>query len=301
MPKTQSNKFKGCILGGAIGDAWGSSYENLKEVDNSDTYYFNKPSQVDKKYNWQFTDDTILTIATCEALQTGLCTPELLCEKFLYYYKRKDIVGIGSSTLKALIELEAGGHWSQIGRKGEYAAGNSSAMRMAPFAFYPEYNREQLLNFSRITHNNDEAYVGALAIILTIKYTIEHKWSDPKEIFNLLGRELPDTRVRDRLIEISGNHLSKSIAKVSHLGNNGYVVNSIPFAIFSATKILESSFEEILEQVIQSGGDTDTNASLTGQIMGAKIGFENIQEELTLKLVKLKNYDRLERVVNFGK
>ena len=32
------NNFEGCIIGGAIGDAWGSSYEFESVIDFSKTY-----------------------------------------------------------------------------------------------------------------------------------------------------------------------------------------------------------------------------------------------------------------------
>ena len=35
---TKAERFEGCIIGGAIGDAWGSGFENLiQEAD--DTFY----------------------------------------------------------------------------------------------------------------------------------------------------------------------------------------------------------------------------------------------------------------------
>ena len=63
-----SERFKGCILGGAIGDAYGSAYENIsKEDDSENTYYlFGKPKVEIPK--WRITDDTQLTLATCEAI-----------------------------------------------------------------------------------------------------------------------------------------------------------------------------------------------------------------------------------------
>ncbi len=33
------NKFRGCIYGGAIGDAMGSAYENYQGVEDDETYY----------------------------------------------------------------------------------------------------------------------------------------------------------------------------------------------------------------------------------------------------------------------
>jgi len=33
------DRFEGCIIGGAIGDAFGSAFEGLQKVDDSDTCY----------------------------------------------------------------------------------------------------------------------------------------------------------------------------------------------------------------------------------------------------------------------
>ena len=72
--------------------------------------------------------------------------------------------GLGSSTLKPLRELQVGGHWALVGRSGEYAAGNGAAMRIAPLAFKQQVDRQTLKDICSITHKNDEAYTGALAI-----------------------------------------------------------------------------------------------------------------------------------------
>ncbi|TGE20180.1 ADP-ribosylglycohydrolase family protein [Hymenobacter elongatus] len=112
------------FLGGAIGDACGSSYEQTApEQPQASTYYpFGKPVA---KHYWAITNDTQLTLATCEAI----------AQKFLVYYRARRLTGLGGSTCNALHELEAGGHWSQVGRQGQYGAGNGVAMRIAPLAF----------------------------------------------------------------------------------------------------------------------------------------------------------------------
>jgi len=60
-----------------------------------------------------------------------------------------------------------GTHWPLSGRSGEYAAGNGAAMRIAPLAFFVDAStRQQLIrDVCIITHKNDEAFVGCLAII----------------------------------------------------------------------------------------------------------------------------------------
>jgi ADP-ribosylglycohydrolase len=42
-------------------------------------------------------------------------------------------------------------------------------MRIAPLAFVPSADRVVIRDAVRITHHNDEAYLGALAVVLAIR------------------------------------------------------------------------------------------------------------------------------------
>ena len=46
----------------------------------------------------------------------------------------------------------------------------------------------------------------------------------------------------------------------------------------------ELGFAGMLEQVIAAGGDTDTNASLAGQLAGASLGLHGLPDELLKRL-----------------
>lgn len=290
-------EIAGCIIGGAIGDAWGSVFENLEKKPGTATFYLTP--QPEPVRGWAITDDTQMTLATCEAImQHKTLTPALLADKFFQYYKQKRLTGVGSSTLKALRELEIGGHWSQVGRSGEYAAGNGAAMRIAPFAFL-SCSREEIRDYCRITHRNDEAYAGALAVIIAIRAVVHKQWSDKESLLNIIIADLPDTRVRDRLIEISsGMTPATTIAEVASMGTGGYVVDSVPFALFAASKIRETSFESILREVIDAGGDTDTNASIAGQVAGSYVTIDRLPLYLLEKLQALQEYPWIEKVTN---
>ena len=142
-------QFESCILGGAIGDAWGSSYENQTKPNNATTFFLGQQKEASRV--WAFTDDTQMTMATCETLcTTETFDPAMLANNFVTYYRERRLTGIGASTLKAITELQAGGHWSQVGRSGEYAAGNGAAMRIAPFAFFSNITREHIRDACRI-------------------------------------------------------------------------------------------------------------------------------------------------------
>jgi len=288
------DRFEACIICGAIGDAWGSSYENEVIINDSEIYYLGKKNI--KSRNWSITDDTQLTLATCEILAKESFNPENLIDKFIEYYRSNRLIGVGASTLKAILDKEAGIHWSQAGRTGEFAAGNGGAMRIAPFTFFSNITRENIFDACRITHRNDEAFAGALAVFLSIKAVLNSTWNGINNLFDIIIPELPDTNLRDRLIEIKDS--TATISEIAKLGNNGYVVNSIPFAIFCSTKILELGLEKMFWEIIDAGGDTDTNASIAGQIAGTLIGLEKIPQELIIKFKDLKDYKLIKQIID---
>lgn len=281
-------RLKGCLLAGAIGDAIGFKYESMavKELITFD-------------FDWKISDDTQLTLATCEVIYKELeVRPEMVAERFLYWYNRRRLVGVGASTLKALRELQVGGHWALVGRLGEYAAGNGAAMRIAPLAFKKYVTRLQIKDVCSITHRNDEAYCGALAIYYAIKAAIDGIWNGNNDLINYIINHIPDSRVRDRFLETASlEHLS--IAEFGQkYKSSGYVVDSVPLAVFAAQKINGSDYKTILTELIKLGGDTDTVCSMFGQIVGSLRGIDIISNEWLQKSVELKIDDYISEIVN---
>lgn len=291
-----SERFRGCILGGAIGDAYGSGYENISKEDNlvSSYYPFGKPDV--KNPEWRITDDTQLTLATCEAIiENKILDAKFFAEKYLEYYKLRRITGIGASTLKALRELEVGGHWSLVGRKGEYGAGNGASMRIAPLGFEFNIERNLIKDICNITHQNDEAYVGSLSVVIAIQSVINETWTGKENLLQIIIEQLPDSRVRDRFIEIDS--LKCDLSKIGKLGNDGYVVNSVPLAIAFASRVNEIGLSNMYKQIVEIGGDTDTNCSIAGQIAGTLIGIDNIPKDLINKLKVLDEFNWINMIV----
>lgn len=289
MEKSLQEKFIGCIVGGSIGDAVGSYYENAANVSDID---FDQASGI--------TDDTQLTIATCESiLETGTVSPANIAGHFLRWYNSGRLVGLGSSTLKALRDLQMGAHWGLSGRSGEYAAGNGAAMRIAPLAFYlsPENDRQLIKDVCSITHKNDEAYIGALAVLYALDLVIKNKWSPGEQLLSAVIPHLPDTGVKDNLIKLE-QYPHLSIAEAATLiGCSGHVVESVPFALFAAQKIREMRFKAILSSIIRCGGDTDTNASIGGQLIGAYLGYSGISADILAAFQKLRDSEQILEVV----
>jgi len=259
---TREDRITGCLLGGALGDAIGSQFEGLDSLEN-----------IRLSPHLFVTDDTQLTLATCEAIvEMATVSPESVSLSFRQWFREGRITGIGSSTLKAMTELDAGGHWALVGASGERAAGNGAAMRIAPLAFFLDPNlpseRQTIRDICRITHRNDEAYIGALAVIRAIRYASSTEALSHRMLPAIID-DLPDSKVRDRLIAISENYCSIQ-EYAQRYATTGYVVDSVPMALLAATQA--SDISDSINQLVRCGGDTDTMASMFGQIFGAANG-----------------------------
>ena len=286
---TLSDRACGCILAGAIGDAMGGPFEGQPG-----------PLQFRDHSEWAISDDSQLTLATCESIiEIGKVSPEHIADRSVYWYRARRITGMGASTLKALRDLDAGLHWALAGAKGEMSAGNGAAMRIAPLAFHLDpalaQDRQVIRDVCRITHHNEEAYVGALAIVGAVR-SLAFNSSIPDQLFQNVLEYLPDSRVRDRILELSALPDELTVADVaSQFGSSGYVAESVPLAIYAARSIVRFPLDAVLRSAIEAGGDTDTIASMTGQIAGAWIGVSQISRDM---IELLPNASDIEQVAN---
>ncbi len=262
---------KSCLLAGALGDAYGSKYQQ-SDIPTGDS-------------PWFFTDDTQMTVATCDSImECNGVNPEKLAKTFTEWYMRRDFTGMGASTLKAMVDLVGGGNWSSVGAKGEMAAGNGAAMRIAPLAFLLDPKKEEdcktIREVAYITHHNEEAYIGALAVVWAIRLI----QNTSQNFIPAIIKALPDSRVRDRLDAISQSPGMRIRDIGRKFGNSGFVVDSVPLALFAAQQAPEIGIQTMMKEIVAAGGDTDTNCSIAGQIAGARMGIETFPEDWMKKL-----------------
>jgi ADP-ribosylglycohydrolase len=105
MEPTLSDRVSGCLLAGALGDSIGAQFEGQASAE------FILPDRLD------VTDDTQLTIATCEAIiAQSFVDPESIGSRLTDWFRDRRISGVGSATLKSLTELDAGGHWAMVAK-----------------------------------------------------------------------------------------------------------------------------------------------------------------------------------------
>jgi len=251
---------------------------------------------------WRLSDDTQLTLATCEAIasRNGSVDPSVIAERFANWHRARRITGMGSNTLKALTELVAGGHWALVGGKGERAASNGAAMRAAPLAFCLDPNndveRRTIRDVSRITHRHEEAYAGALAVVVAVRAAARGHWDGSNDLLRLVVESMPDTQTRDRLAAMSEIDEELPLLEIARrFGCSGFVAESVPLALCGASRIRSLNFKAVLVELIACGGDTDTNASMAGQVVGALIGRNRLPEEM---IARIPDRDAVEAIAS---
>jgi ADP-ribosyl-[dinitrogen reductase] hydrolase len=269
---TPLDSILGCLVGGAIGDAFGSAWEGSAGEPRNH-------SAIDAS-RLRLTDDTQLTLATCEAIvERGLPEPEAIAASMLRWFRQGRLTGLGSSTLKSLRDHDAGAHWALAGAEGERSAGNGAAMRIAPLAFYldpsDDADRRKIRDIVRITHRHDEAYAGALAVVAAIRNAIRGDLS-----LRTVAGTLPDSLIRDRLRALAEIPPQTPLTEIAaRYGSGAYVAVSVPLAIGASIRGIEHGFASMLDEILTLGGDTDTNASIAGQITGARLGLTGLPLE----------------------
>ena len=234
------------MYGAIIGDICGSVFEwrNCKTT-NPHTVSLTEPE-------CRFTDDSVLTVATAEAL----LKKRDYAESYKDWGRRYPNVGYGGTFYRWLgsTSLEPYNSW-----------GNGSAMRVSPVGWAFETLEETLAEAQRsaeVTHNHPEGIKGAQSVAAAMFFARNGtSKQEIKEYVELtfcydLNRTTDDIRP-DYTFDVSCQ-------------------GSVPEAIIC---FLESDdYVHALQLAISIGGDTDTIACITGGI--AEAFYRKIPDEL---------------------
>ncbi|XP_003385106.3 PREDICTED: protein ADP-ribosylarginine hydrolase-like [Amphimedon queenslandica] len=185
-------KFKACMLLAGVGDALGyknGAYEFCRngpainrEVDEELGGV--KNIKVNTK-NWMVSDDTVMHIATAEALVSKWADDEALYTTLATKYIKcmKDMSGRapGNTCRAATSMLRPHIRKGYVIPFNSRGGGCGAAMRAVPIGLL--YNRPDQLNdlvaisieSGRMTHNHPTGYLGALAVALFVSYAYQGK------------------------------------------------------------------------------------------------------------------------------
>ena len=281
------DKFRGAILGGFLGDAFGSGFEGM----HPDRAVFHL-SNLSKKFPRQYTDDTDMTLALAESIiQSDKVDPQDIAKQFSLYGDLARGYAIGA--IKSILALRAGLKWHQVARivfeNGSF--GNGAAMRVSPGGLFYHHNLDDLqeaaIQQANITHIHPLGQWGAVMQAAAIGLAVNQNPREPfkKEEVTVQLREvlwqgpIEYMRALNKIEEMFGQGKKlQDLEVVQSFGNGVEAQFSVPSACFIAITY-SPDFCDAIRAAISLGGDTDTIAGMVGAIVGAHIGEKGLPVE----------------------
>ncbi|MEO8424707.1 MAG: ADP-ribosylglycohydrolase family protein [Actinomycetota bacterium] len=262
----------GSVLGLALGDALGAPFEFRRAVQVPDPV----PAF---ELGWMglppgtTTDDTAMARNLVRSLveHGALDTTDVLARHIAWLGTRPPDVG----NLTRIVLSRAAGGASDAAREyveqrgPEVSAGNGSVMYCAPlgvaYAFRPDELLELAPALSAVTHWDERCRTACLAVTLVVAALVRGEPGDQAVIDAVTavatregGEEL------EFLVEAAGR------ARPVDGPDMGFTLFTAGLALQVAAE--QPSFEDGLRHVVGLGGDTDTNAAVTGALLGALHG-----------------------------
>jgi ADP-ribosyl-[dinitrogen reductase] hydrolase len=277
-----ADRASGAVWGHLVGDAAGLPFEGLSAASLP-------PDVLPPTSPLDWSDDGALMLAQLDSLLWGGYDPRDFARRALLWLREgvyassgQPGFGIGRTTLRALLRVEAGEPAERAGGARETDNGNGSLMRILPvgLAAGQEMTAGELIQsaqrLSSVTHRHPRAQVACGAYALIVHELV---WSRRPE--------MPWRTVDAALTQLTGYYAATEqeayLAEVDVMRGwdartgTGYVVDSFWSACEAAFST--ESYPAAVEQAIRFGNDTDTTAAIAGGLAGARWGLGGVPSE----------------------
>ena len=280
----------GCLIGLAVGDALGAPLECLFPQSVPVKRFIS--GGVHGLPAGSATDDTYLALAFAESLISNrgysrddflkrmiaeyLCAPKFYgpTSRFVFESElRKESAVSEKDPATVLYE-------SRGGRSGNGGRSNGSVMRGAPAGIFypPEYVRDISIRSSQITHRHPIACECTAFVNQMISRLV--RGGEKRAAFEGALMQCGDAEV----FEMLGNR-------------ERYPINPDMDALLTTHAAVSvfmdaSSFEGMLVNAVNMGGDADTVGAICGALGGAYWGLESIPEDLVIGLLERERIEK---------
>lgn len=314
--KRDTEHFRGCLLGGALGDALGWPVEFLELKTIRQVYGLRGIRTLEGSSSAQITDDTQMTLFTAEGILRARvsggadATPSVWAalQRWLVtqgHRRKAELEGIYDGWLLSVATLHASrspGTSCITALRGPVMGtpetpvndrkGSGGVMRAAPagLAWPSDQAFAAGARFAAITHGHPSGYLSAGALAFLIARLIE-------------GRDLRDA-VKDTLLELARHpgheECSRALAlaleltgtglpdeaAIARIGQGWVGEEALAIAVWCALTYRED-FRGALIAAVNHDGDSDSTGAITGNILGAWLGVSRLPEDW-LRAVELR-------------
>jgi ADP-ribosyl-[dinitrogen reductase] hydrolase len=306
----------GALLGMAVGDALGTTYE-FERIDQPPYPTLATQPATDVvgggPFNLepgQITDDTQMAICIARSLTVPRTSPDLdlldLATRYVAWFQHA--FDVGNQTAAALRAIENGTPVAQAGlhvwrTSNRRPAGNGSLMRTTPIAVYyaaagPNAVIENAIADSLLTHADPRCALAAAVFDVAIAHAITSRSSDPGKVMVMTAREHMTTAV-SKLREVLGEdrddvaalHTAEADLRrdfdAAFAAEPGVYTDElgvhktagfvrVAFRMALWHCVHTPSWRDAVVDTASRGGDADTNTAIVGALLGARDGLRAI-------------------------
>ena len=272
---TQKERYQGCLLGLAIGDAIGTTVE-FQPRGSFTPVTDMVGGGVFRLKAGQWTDDTSMALCLAHSL--------LECQGFdpndqMNKYQQWRVNGymssngrcfdIGTTVSEALAHYAAT-HQSFAGSTHPLAAGNGSLMRLAPVVLFYHPDKQSVVHYagesSRTTHGAQECIDACGYYASLLSAALDGQTKD-----QILSSDSYHAQTAKIAAIQKGSYRAKEEKEIR---GTGYVVDSLEAALWCFNQ--SDSYAQAVLLAANLGDDADTTAAICGQLAGAFYGLQGI-------------------------
>lgn len=316
------DKIKGCMVGGAVGDALGYAVEFKRENEIFSLFGEKGITEYVLKGNKAIiSDDTQMTMFTAEGMlfaekkYKNPTTFEYVACVYHSYLNWLSTQGeiyilpknIRKSILLGIKELYATRHPGvtcitalQSGVCGTYgeklndSKGCGGVMRIAPVALLLSQKNlpktfigDVAARCAAITHSHDLGYIPAAFLALLIEGFLKEGYTD-SSVKNALAETTAlfhDSSylnyfysLIDAAMSLAKNAGKSDLQAIRELGEGWVAEETVAIALYCTLRH-KDNFEQAIIASVNHSGDSDSTGAVTGNLMGALLGYSAIPEK----------------------
>jgi ADP-ribosylglycohydrolase len=313
------SRYRGCLIGGAVGDALGAPVEFLSYEEIVAEFGPAGITDYAPAYGriGAITDDTQMTLFTAEGLLRAKARwlgkgivhiPAIVDAAYLRWLVTQG----GSPSVDSSIEtswlfaeeqmhrIRAPGNTclaalsakTKLGRPAQNdSKGCGTAMRIAPLGlFLPNPPGDDLFEIgcelAALTHGHSLGIVpaGWLAVLLAglvqeLEFGPAIETAHEKARVSETGSQFVRQIERARDLAQTATHVAQAIEKI---GGGWTADEAVAIAVFAVEHA--KSFDEAITTAVNHSGDSDSTAAIAGNIYGAMVGIEQIGQKWIARL-----------------
>lgn len=322
------DKFRGCLIGGAAGDALGYAVEFLREEQIFSKYGENGITEYSlRNGKAEISDDTQMTLFTANGLLLG--TTQVMTigimgsyESYIQtmykcWYKTQtesypideDYLNSWLLNIPELFSRRAPGMTClsaiEQGAEGSTrepinnSKGCGGVMRVAPIGLYfcdknISYEDSDMIGAesAALTHGHELGYIPAAALVHIIRSIVENGATIDEAVNEAIdamqtlfpkAKHIADFSAIMKKAVMLAKTENDDISAIHQLGEGWVAEETLAIAVYCALKY-KDDFDTALRVSVNHNGDSDSTGAVTGNILGAYLGYDKIPQKYKANL-----------------